>query len=90
MKQPHNIEKPSSKLTERRYILGFCSPKPHPVESIQTIEYSESKICEGENLVTFPKIGGINMVRTRLLHNCLVGKVTPTPLATNFVMDNGT
>ena len=29
------------------------------------------------------------MVRTRLLNNCLVGKVTPTPLATNFVMENG-
>jgi len=46
-------------------------------------------MCEGENPITFPNIRGINMVRTRLLNNCLIGRATPTPAATNFVMESG-
>ena len=67
----------------------FCSPKLHHFGSIQPTASTVSNIFEGENAITFPKIRGINMVRTRLLNNCLVGRVTPTPAATNFVMDSG-
>lgn len=45
---------------------------------------------EAKKLITFPKIRGINNVRTRLLNSCLVGTDTPTPSATNFDIENGT
>lgn len=43
-----------------------------------------------KKLITFPKIRGINNVRTRLLNSCLVGRDTPTPSAMNFDIENGT
>jgi hypothetical protein len=81
-----NIKKPSSKFTEKDI---FLQSKTTSLLKYSNNTYSVSKICYRENSITFPKIRGINMVRTRLLNNCLVGKVTPTPLATNFVMENG-
>lgn len=39
---------------------------------------------------TFPKIKGTKSVMTRLLNNCIVGMVTPTPPAMNFDRERGT